>query len=157
MPGYEMHMAWIVSDHEKEHQGAGGGVMRSKKVYRYYCEFCKKSGCSARHIKHHEERCTLNPNRKCGMCGLLEQEQPDLIGLMALLPKAPFIEDDNGGYYQGTELTKEFIDASGGCPACTMAAMRQSKIPVHAYTNFDFTKECKSIWEEFNNFKQEYY
>lgn len=60
--------------------------MRVKKVNRYYCEFCKKSGQSASHISKHEKRCTLNPNRHCGMCAMLENEQPGIKDLLSVLP-----------------------------------------------------------------------
>jgi len=38
-----------------------------KKVY--YCDFCKKKGMSKHHMSKHEMSCTMNPNRKCGLCG----------------------------------------------------------------------------------------
>lgn len=133
--------------------------MKVKKVNRYYCEFCKKSGCSGGHIRKHEERCTMNPNRICGMCKLLDNTQPDLQKLIAILPKTKLEECEGGEMYRSVDLTDEFREASGGCPACTMAAIRQSNLPVPAYRNFNFTEECKCIWAAFNaaKSKEDYY
>ena len=38
--------------------------VKIKKVY--YCDFCRKH--SLRPLVKHEEHCTANPNRKCGLC-----------------------------------------------------------------------------------------
>jgi hypothetical protein len=38
--------------------------VKIKKVY--YCDFCRKH--SLRSLVKHEEHCTANPNRKCGLC-----------------------------------------------------------------------------------------
>jgi len=39
---------------------------------------------------------------------------------------------------------------SNNCPACIMAAIRQSGIPVPAVSEFNFTKEMRSAWADFN-------
>jgi len=125
--------------------------MKTKRVLRYYCEYCKKSGCSKRHIRHHEERCTLNPNRVCGYCKFLEREQPKIIDLLALLPNP-----DDFKWYSSTfttaveESLPKLREATESCPACIMAALRQKGIPVPIATNFDFKKECQKIWDEIN-------
>jgi len=145
--------------------------MKVKKVNRYYCEFCKKSGCSARWIRKHEERCTLNPNRYCGYCHLLDQKQSDLNELMALLPDPkkykekrtwetedyPYFVDETIDETIFVGLDKAVNDAlpelrsvSGGCPACIMAALRQKGIPIPMVTDFDFKAEGASIWADFN-------
>lgn len=133
--------------------------MKVKKVNRYYCEYCKKSGGNSYWIRKHEERCTLNPNRKCGFCNLLDQEQPDLQEAIRLLPEPKEYENwDEAGfvYYSSTLQTaidealpklRTFVE---NCPACIMSALRQKGIPVPMATDFNFTKEGEAIWTEFN-------
>lgn len=133
--------------------------MRKKQVWRYYCEFCKKANCSRPSIAHHEERCTNNPNRVCGMCKILQHDQPDLPALVQALPK-PVEHKDGGWDDPGEYLTwpKDFDTAAfladvrsraNNCPACILAALRQAKIPVPMVEGFDFEKESKSIMAEY--------
>lgn len=42
--------------------------MRRKPSYRYYCDYCKKSGGSGSAMAIHEKHCTMNPNRVCRFC-----------------------------------------------------------------------------------------
>ncbi len=139
--------------------------MRRKKVWRYYCEFCKKANCSGTSIKKHEQRCTLNPDRHCGFCGLTENDQPDLQEAMKLLPEpsklVAFFEEDN--YYDYSHLetaVKETLpklrDFVNNCPACIMAALRQKGIPVPCAEDFDFKKECQGAWADFNESQRDY-
>ena len=132
--------------------------MKTKKVYRYYCDYCKKSGCSKRHLQHHEERCTLNPHRICGYCKLLDQEQPEIDDLLAILPSPEKHSGYGNALYAAIEdALPKLREAAGGCPACILAALRQKGIPVPMATNFDFKKECQEIWDEINakSMKQE--
>ena len=136
--------------------------MRQKRVWRYYCEFCKKSGCSAYHMKRHEDRCTMNPDRKCGMCALVDEPQPDLAELIALLPTASWEQEseDNGfqtlSYDFHDELTGAVVrlrEAANNCPACIMAAVRQSGIPVPMAMDYDAIRT--TFWTEYNESKHE--
>jgi len=131
--------------------------MRVKKVNRYYCDFCKKAGCAGGHMKKHESRCTMNPNRVCGYCKLTGDEQPDIVSIIKLLPDTNN-PDYRGEYGEYTELfTKAIADIlpvvrekTNNCPACIMAVFRQAHIPLPLVKDFDFAKECKSIWDDFN-------
>lgn len=127
--------------------------MITKKVNRYYCEFCKKAGCSASHIARHEQRCTNNPNRICGMCG-----RRGIDGLTAALGKG----DDDG--------VESLRTAANECPTCMLAAIRQSKLQYapeadeDGYTpgfhvNFDYQAEKEAWWAARNQEDQynEYY
>ncbi len=137
--------------------------MRVKKVNRYYCDFCKKANCSGRSISKHEKRCTMNPNRECGMCQLYENEQRPISELLAILPEPePLIVrnrdwDGSEDIRQLEEAVKialpKLRDLSGDCPACILAALRQKKIYVTIANEFgfDFKKECQEIWNNFNN------
>ena len=42
--------------------------MKTVKKNVYYCDFCGKRSLAALHMHNHEDGCTMNPNRKCGLC-----------------------------------------------------------------------------------------
>ena len=137
--------------------------MITKKVNRYYCEYCKKQSGASWAMKKHEERCTLNPNRHCGYCDLLDEEAPKLADLIVILPNPKEYEggDEYGSFfYKGLESAVDAVlpklrEASNNCPACIMAALRQKGIPVPVAENFHFKEECQSIWNDFNYAHQE--
>lgn len=85
--------------------------MRQKLRMRYYCDFCKKSGCSKHHIQRHENGCTLNPDRKCGMCKFVDMkdEQKPMAELIQALT--------DGGF-------PELRSVTNCCPSCMLAALR---------------------------------
>lgn len=125
--------------------------MKKRKAWRYMCEFCKKSNCSAPSIRKHESRCTLNPERHCGMCDIACKAQPSMADLLASLPlrptdKWPDLTD---------EQQQALRAAADDCPACIMAALRQSGWAVACMTSFDFKKECESVLAEFRAMKHE--
>jgi len=139
--------------------------MITKKRNKYYCEFCKKAGGAAWAIIKHEERCTLNPNRHCGCCDILEAPQPDLAGLISMLPNPKEYEDTDAEFdaffYRGLEEAVDAIlpklrEACNNCPACIMAALRQNGIPVPVAKNFDFKGELQSILNDYNASKMGY-
>lgn len=129
--------------------------MRVRKVNRYYCDFCKKAGCAANHMKKHEDRCTMNPNRHCGMCAMLRKEQPQLSDLIATIKKHcpdgywnnPNFDDCNP--YATIVKAVEEIRTITNCPACIHAALKQSG-EYAPQDCFDFKEECKKAWAEFN-------
>ena len=126
--------------------------MTRKQVWQYRCGYCGKRGLSSGAMGRHEKRCTLNPDRICGVCAYCKKEQPKLYDLLAMLPKAdpsriawPKVdwvaetlspeskaaEDAVKAYREGLrEQVKKVWDdlyqASDECPACTLAALRQS-------------------------------
>lgn len=151
--------------------------MKTKFVKRHYCDYCKKSGGSKGHMKHHEERCTNNPDRKCGMCEKADQDQPSLPALIALLPSpADFrlsvtlwgeVPNDTYGPSNPAcpgldvalkEAMPKLEAASGDleCPACILAALRQSGIMQHVQSEFDFKKACEEFWAIVNNREHEH-
>lgn len=92
--------------------------MRRVKRWRYYCEFCKKSGASGGHMKKHEERCTKNPKRVCGMCAMMD-------GDWTQRPIGELVEAIGDGSAAGLARLQ---DISDGCPACMLAGIVQSNI-----------------------------
>lgn len=125
--------------------------MRTKLINRYYCDFCKKAGCAKRWIAHHESRCTNNPNRVCGMC--------ELDGDVIQKPIAELSAALESGGIEGLRTAAE------GCPACMLAAIRQSginkvsedpEVPCPDVLFFDFKEECKTWWERYNELHPRY-
>jgi len=86
--------------------------MKRIKKWRYYCEFCKKSGASAYHIQRHEAHCTANPNRSCGFCAA-QGNTPH--------PTAALVTALGAGDKSGMDWLAEFCE---GCPACILTAIR---------------------------------
>ena len=130
--------------------------MRQVKRWRYYCDHCKKSGCSKHHMAKHEKGCTMNPHRECGVCAMwlggCNEPMADLIAALG------------NGYASLREKCEN-------CPACTLAALRQAPCNhgmqfVHhagdAFVGpydepiddgrcaFDFRAEMLSVWADVN-------
>ncbi len=133
--------------------------MKTKKVNRYWCDYCNKAGLSKSAMERHEKHCTLNPSRACRVCSLLGGSHGlPVSNLVALLPdSAPYIAaqfDDNKAHRELAAALKAALpilrEAVSNCPACIMAALRQANIPVPMADNFDFKAEMKSIFDDLN-------
>lgn len=121
--------------------------MKQKMMMRYYCDFCKKSGCSSYHMRRHEESCTANPGRKCRMCETA-QGMPELVEATRKCT-----EGDIGPLREAAE----------GCPACMLAGIRQSGMqrppsgmlkdfdPGFHFYAFEFKKEKDEWWKSVND------
>ncbi len=141
--------------------------MKTKKVNRYYCDYCRKSGCAAGHMRRHESGCTMNPNRTCRVCGILEETQSPMPDLVACLPdhEAHREGPDEFGHehYRITlttaanEALSKLRELAHNCPACIMAAIRQAHIPVTMVTDFSWTDEMAGVWSELNASNAERY
>lgn len=116
--------------------------MRQVKRWRYYCDHCKKSGGSRHVIEKHERGCTNNPERKCGL-------HPYVDGGYATATTAELIEVLESKGYRALRA------AADECPACILAAMRQSKRwlgdpqrdPYEGLPAFDFKAEVAEVWK----------
>lgn len=130
--------------------------MKRKKVWRYYCEFCKKSSCSAASISRHEKRCTMNPNRYCGMCATVNLPQKPMTELIGILSGIAVVEKTNGDWkdlaLEGDidKSLQTLRDETENCPACVLAALRQKGILI-PLTTFRFGDEVKRFWADFND------
>ena len=135
--------------------------MKRLKKWRYYCDYCKKSGCSGGHIKRHEESCTMNPNRVCGMCKQTDEEQPKMADMIKALDVAVINEgQDNHGFdFCTIKNEKEALEAlrkaANNCPACILAALRQHGYPF-LFDSFRFADEQKSFWGDVNESRMDY-
>lgn len=125
--------------------------MTKKLKWRYYCEFCKKSNCSGGAISKHEKFCTMNLNRGCRMC----KHPIKPLSLINLLPNPKqFLKigkEYNNEYYEGWKDTykeplKIIKRECNYCPACILAVLRQSKVPLYML-DFDYKKEVEKWWK----------
>lgn len=124
--------------------------MRKVKRWRYYCDHCKRVSGSAGHMVKHELGCTNNPHRICGLCRKVDAPDNLVIDLVAALG----IGDDRG--MQALRMLCQ------DCPACILAAIRQSKtlIPYQddgnpAWVCFEFKRALASFWSEVNQVQAE--
>lgn len=137
--------------------------MKTKKVNRYYCDYCSKGGCAAGHMRRHEERCTLNPQRVCGMCSFDERAPKPLAELVALLPKPDhhkkhgFDYCDDGLDEALRAIWADFERAADGCPACMLAAVRQAGVGDGLLNGnlFDYKKAVAEIFAIHNDAERE--
>ena len=131
--------------------------MTKKLKWCYYCEFCKKSNCSGGAISKHEKFCTMNPDRGCRMCK--HPIKPlSLIGLLPNPKQFLKIEKDYNNYEGWKDTYKEPLEnikeECNYCPACTLAVLRQSKVPLYMLY-FDYKKEVEEWWKEKNKIEWE--
>jgi len=131
--------------------------MKVKRVLRYYCEFCKKSGGGKAAMIKHEEHCTMNPNRICGLCNGVYTDA-DLPDMIALLPDPEEYQDEDAtGKWYTPMLTTDANVALGKirelteCPACILSAIRQRGIPVPVVSDFNYQKESEAYLSERDN------
>lgn len=120
--------------------------MRKVKRWRFYCDFCKKSGASGGHLAKHERGCTRNPTRECGLCKKAESEQRPTPELLAALK--------SGG-------VDAVLEIASGCPACVIAAIHALRKeepleyePDTGYSNhidFDYALAAKRFWDDVNS------
>ena len=135
--------------------------MKTKRVNRYYCDFCKKSGGSSYHMKNHEKYCTMNPDRECRMCKFVDGSQLPMAELLALLPgieKYEQVDEYGNDYYSATlrpamiEPLKMLREATDDCPVCILATLRQRGIPFEFYCDeFDYSKEFADVMKLHND------
>lgn len=137
--------------------------MRTKKVSRYWCDHCNKAGLSRSAMARHEQHCTLNPERSCRVCNLLNggSHGKPMSELVAMLPDSALYHTSGKGIEDCWRVHKALSDAANAalpslreavseCPACILAALRQAKIPLPMVDDFDFTAEMKSIFNDIN-------
>ena len=128
--------------------------MRTKRVNRYYCDFCKKSGCNAAAMKKHEKHCTMNPNRYCRMCDNLGENQNCIVDLISVLPKPEEVPNNVGFNQEVTDRKEKAIDdlrdATNGCPICMFSALRQAGLNPFEM-GFHLDQELRESWNQIND------
>jgi len=86
--------------------------MKQKKVWRYYCDHCKKSGCGKAAMLKHERHCLRNDERECRMCASLNGATN--------LPMAELVAAAN-------ESLEKLREVSEQCPMCMLAAIMRAQ------------------------------
>jgi len=122
--------------------------MRQKKVWRYYCDHCKKGGCGKAAMIKHELHCIRNPVRECRMCeagGNNPTPMPEMIALYR----------ENGCRLQPLR------EAAVGCPACMLATVVQHRNspafdPYESEEFYDYKAECTAYWAIINEERREW-
>ncbi|MFA5298618.1 MAG: hypothetical protein WC389_10485 [Lutibacter sp.] len=126
----------------------------------------------------HEKHCTMNPNRECRMCVQLSGNQFEMDTLKSYFPDPAefYLLDDlvNQGGDEFTAMDGEtnpevillikhinvaidkVLEDTEGCPMCTMAVLRQLKIPI-PLTTFDYKGVRKNALETIKNQRESYY
>ena len=127
--------------------------MKKLKRWRYYCDFCKKAGGSAPAMERHEKSCTMNPNRNCRMCdhwaGGCDFERVKEVAKL-IIGKTSWLVYREGDEAIEVDILNTLRDEAGGCPACMLAAMRQTDT-VALFTQFSYEKEKAEFWKVVNN------
>lgn len=104
--------------------------MKTKKVLRHYCDFCGKGMFKKPAMEEHEALCTMNPKRKCWLC-----EGVNLEPIVAEIKRREnSVEVEQ---YELIKISSENLkwlrEQVKNCPACILAALRQSNC--HAFQN----------------------
>lgn len=123
--------------------------MKRKQVWRYYCEHCGKGGCSASHMRDHEDCCTANPNRFCNLHVHTGEDQPSIPELIAALTSC------GENWKNGMNKLRE---VSHNCPVCILSALRQSGRGIEIEScldeGFDYKRELKAFWDDLEEWRE---
>lgn len=104
-------------------------------------------------MKRHEERCTMNPNRICGLCKIAGCDQPDMKDLLDALSVVDIREtrDEYGVTFSianEEEAMARLREVANDCPACILSALRQHG---HPYLfSFQYKKEVDAFLADHN-------
>lgn len=116
--------------------------MKVKTKQVYYCDFCKKKSMSSFSMKKHEAVCTLNPERRCGLCNRK--------GILRLTPNTQYTND-----------TLDYIYSQTTCPVCILAGIRfnftkdQISKGIADGVFFDYKKMIDQYWKDERREEQE--
>jgi len=133
--------------------------VRTKRVNRYYCDCCKKSGCSKGHMATHEAHCTANPGRTCRLCEEVFNPSPAELAAIVTTTKAalaaiPQHTNEWGHIEMSIDAVRKVVadvkDATETCPACTLAVLRQAgaDMGLVGATGWSFKDELASWWAD---------
>ncbi len=127
--------------------------MRTKTVKRHYCDHCGKGGFRVSSMLRHESGCTANPLRTCQFCAMMELVQKPIEELkVALVDAVDFGDEENYDSVDKQAIVK-LRELAQGCPACMLAAIRQSN--QGGCHSFDFKKEAGDWISEFRSSRYE--
>ena len=124
--------------------------IKKQKRWRYYCDFCKKSGGQKTAMLKHEKSCTKNHDRQCYMCEIVDgcTETKELVELVKTFPV------DEYGNIEGVDYVEKLREKADSCPACMLAAVRLSCVSL---VEFNYEKEVEEMWKEHNSNNAQYW
>ena len=136
--------------------------MKQVKKWVYYCDYCKTRRIAKWAMEQHERHCTMNPNRTCQMCSFTDGEGsveglPEMIEIIKGSAMATGFDEYTlaGKNTVASVLSK--LRAITTCPACLLAAIRQSGFAGIFYDAFDFKKEKEALFREHNAKTDQYF
>jgi hypothetical protein len=137
MTPLRMELAGQLLTQNRPSKSLGLRAMTSKvkRVTYLYCDFCNKRMNRVDAMNHHEERCTLNPNRKCGMC----KDQRDYDKLATIF--------SSWHKKNGRLDALQMLDSNVHCPACMLTVLRLCSV-AKEYTDIFQLKEKMDRWNE---------
>lgn len=97
--------------------------MIEKTVTAYICEFCGKKQFAKGSMRRHERRCTANPGRECKMC-----DQVEIAGFATTTCGLARLVEIMSNRAEPPKHRMEAARAETDCPACILAAIRQSGV-----------------------------
>jgi len=118
-----------------------------KKVY--YCDYCKKH--SLRPLIDHELHCTMNPDRKCGLCGRTTSLSPIIEIIKENMKYDTGPDSLSGKVIIDKPRMEDVFDEVDDCPMCVFAILRQARLLWSYDVHFDLTYELQKWWEKENN------
>lgn len=120
--------------------------MKKRKVWRYSCDYCRKSGCHGGHMRDHECRCFRNPNRHCIVCER-QWPVPELAEPMAAMAKITK-ESEKAMIAAVSEVVES-------CPACICSAIAQAPLPTLEHQAPGGT-DLEGNWQDGISYKYRY-
>ncbi len=127
----------------------------------YYCEYCKKH--SLMPLLKHEDHCTANPNRWCGMCDNACGDVPELIEKYKkqIAVEIKKVDEVYANYEFMVVKEKpnlaDIMDDVEGCPACTLTILRCCGLCGGIFNmDFDYKKERDDWFIEKNRDREKY-
>lgn len=103
-------------------------------------------------MEKHEQGCTLNPNRVCGMCKLLGNKSTPIENLVNMVRGLSPSDDD---------AIRRYREFAGHCPACMLAGLRfahkndDQEFYVTFGGAFKWKDEAERFWNEINTHRRE--
>jgi hypothetical protein len=130
--------------------------MKTIKKNVYYCDHCNKRSLGAFQMHKHESGCTANPERECGLCD--GRDIKTFIEQLKSRFEIKEIEPDDFGttlevVWKGDKIElNEIIDFTEGCPNCTLAILRQTKLNYSIFGfKYNYKAELDLYWRDKNN------
>jgi hypothetical protein len=103
----------------------------------------------------HERGCTANPARACGVCsriGLNSAPLAELIALVRASGKSEYSEYTDQSWWSLDKTSFQALrEKADNCPCCILAALRQGNGQTTSDVEFDFKKEIKDVWKDYND------